>query len=62
MQTVEPRKFEVLRARGFILNNQYFFFPSNISVGHVKETSHGDVSFTQPKHMLLKTVIQLDHE
>ena len=39
-----------------------FFFLSNISFGLVKETSQWDVSFVHPKHMLLKTVIKIDHE
>ena len=35
---------------------------SNISFGRVKDTSQGDVSFTHPKHMLLQTVIKIDHQ
>ena len=34
-----------------------FFFLSNISFGHVKETSQGDVSFSHP-NMLFSTVIK----
>ena len=40
----------------------FIFFLSNISFGHLKETCQGDVSFTYPKHMLLKTVIRIVHE
>ena len=39
-----------------------FFLLSNTSFGRVKETSQGDVSFTHPKLMLLKTVLKIDHE
>ena len=38
------------------------FSPLNISFGHVKETSQWDVSFKNPKHMLIKTVIKKEHE
>ena len=45
------------------LKNDYFQFSlSNICFVCVLETSQGDVSITYPKHMLLKTVIKIDHE
>ena len=42
--------------------NQFFFLRSNLSFGRVKDTSHGPVTFTQPKHMLLCTVVKIYHE
>ena len=38
------------------LSNMFCVRKRNIS------TSQGDISFTHPKHMLLKTVIKIDHE
>ena len=35
------------------------FFLSNICFLCIKETSHGDVSFTHPKHMLLLKIIRI---
>ena len=37
-------------------------FLKNICFGCVKEMSQGDISFTHLKHMLLQTVIKIDHE
>ena len=37
-------------------------FLSNIHFWRVKETSQRDVSFTHPNHMLLLTIIKIDHE